>query len=59
MRVWPQHGGGRSLAADDFPLFVKGIALEEGGQTSVTVGAAAYTFNSSLRFSFRSKTCLP
>ncbi len=33
---------------DDFPLFVKGIALEEGGQTSVTVGAAAYTFNSSL-----------
>ena len=33
---------------DDFPLFVKGIALEEGGQTSVTVAAAAYTFNSSL-----------
>ncbi len=31
----------------DFPLFIKGIALEEGGQTSVTVGAAAYTFNSS------------
>ena len=34
---------------DDFPLFVKGIALEEGGQTSVTVGAAAYTFNSNLQ----------
>jgi Gp37 protein len=34
---------------DDFPLFIKGIALEEGGQTSVTVGAAAYTFNSSLQ----------
>lgn len=32
---------------DSSPLFVKGIALEEGGQTSVTVGAAAYTFNSS------------
>jgi hypothetical protein len=32
---------------DDFPLFIKGIALEEGGQTSVTVGATAYTFNSS------------
>ena len=31
---------------EDFPLFIKGIALEEGGQTSVTVGAAAYTFNS-------------
>ena len=32
---------------DDFPIFIKGIALEEGGQTSITVGAAAYTFNSS------------
>jgi hypothetical protein len=32
---------------DNFPLFIKGIALEEGGQTSVTVSAAAYTFNSS------------
>ena len=31
---------------DDFPPFIKGIALEEGGQTNVTVGAAAYTFNS-------------
>ncbi len=31
---------------DDFPLFIKGIALEEGGQTSITVGATAYTFNS-------------
>jgi hypothetical protein len=34
---------------DDFPLFIKGSALEEGGQTSVTVGAGAYTFNSSLQ----------
>jgi Gp37 protein len=34
---------------EDFPLFIKGIALEEGGQTSVTVGAAAYTFNSNLQ----------
>jgi hypothetical protein len=31
---------------EDFPLFIKGIALEKGGQTSITVGAAAYTFNS-------------
>jgi len=30
---------------DNFPLFIKGIALEEGGQT-VTAGVpAAYTFN--------------
>src|SRR5579862_1488577 len=34
---------------DDFPLFIKGIALEEGGQTSVTLGAAAYSFNSNLQ----------
>jgi hypothetical protein len=34
---------------DDFPLFIKGIALEEGGQTSIAVGAAAYTFNSNLQ----------
>jgi hypothetical protein len=34
---------------DGFPLFIKGIALEEGGQTSITVGPAAYTFNSNLR----------
>jgi hypothetical protein len=34
---------------DDFPLFIKGIALEEGGQTTTTVGASAYTFNSSLQ----------
>jgi hypothetical protein len=33
---------------DDFPLFIKGIALEEGGQTSVTVGAVGYTFGSNL-----------
>jgi hypothetical protein len=34
---------------DGFPLFIKGIALEEGGQTSITVGAAAYTFDSHLQ----------
>jgi hypothetical protein len=34
---------------DGFPLFTRGIALEEGGQTSVTVGSVAYTFNSSLQ----------
>src|SRR5258708_27927611 len=33
----------------DLPLFIKGIALEEGGQTSIAVGAAAYTFNSNLQ----------
>jgi hypothetical protein len=31
---------------DEFPPFIKGIALEEGGQTTVKVSAAAYTFNS-------------
>jgi len=35
--------------ADGFPLFVKGIAMDEGGLTSVTVDAAAYTFNSNLQ----------
>ncbi len=32
---------------ENFPLFIKGNALEEGGLTTVTVGASAYTFNSS------------
>jgi hypothetical protein len=31
---------------DGFPLFIKGVGLEEAGQTSITVGAAAYTFDS-------------
>ncbi len=31
---------------ENFPLFIKGIALEEGGLTSIAVGAAAYTFDS-------------
>ena len=30
----------------NFPLFIKGIALEEGGESTITVGASAYTFNS-------------
>ncbi len=34
---------------NDFPLFTRGIAIDEGGQTTITVGAAAYTFNSSLQ----------
>jgi Gp37 protein len=34
---------------DDFPLFIKGFVLEEGGQTSIAVGAAAYTFNSNMQ----------
>src|SRR3984957_17695805 len=31
---------------DNFPLFIKGIALEKGGESTITVGASAYTFNS-------------
>lgn len=33
-------------SANDFPLFVKGIALDSGGNTTVTVGATPYTFDS-------------
>jgi hypothetical protein len=36
-------------APDNFPLFIKGIALEERGQTSIAASAAAYTFNSNLQ----------
>jgi Gp37 protein len=31
--------------AEDFPLFIKGIAQESGGQSTTTLGAAPYTFN--------------
>ena len=31
---------------DNFPLFIKGIALEQGGQTARVATQAAYTFNS-------------
>jgi len=31
----------------NFPAFIKGIALEEGGLTTITLGASAYTFDSS------------
>jgi Gp37 protein len=31
---------------ENFPAFVKGIALEEAGQTTITVVASAYTFDS-------------
>jgi hypothetical protein len=34
---------------DDFPLFTRGLALEEGGLTTITVGTSAYTFNSNLQ----------
>jgi hypothetical protein len=34
------------VQTENFPLFVKGIALEEGGQTTIAVAAAAYTFDS-------------
>jgi hypothetical protein len=30
---------------DNFPLFIKGTALEEGGQTVKVAAQAAYTFN--------------
>jgi len=30
---------------EGFPLFIKGVAMEEGGETSITVGAAGYTFD--------------
>src|SRR5580658_2273187 len=30
---------------ENFPLFIKGVALEEGGETTVTVGATQFTFN--------------
>jgi len=31
----------------NFPLFIRGTALESGGQTVITLGAAPYTFDSS------------
>ena len=31
---------------DNFPLFIKGVAMEEGGQTARVATQAAYTFNS-------------
>ena len=30
---------------DNFPLFIQGVAQEQGGQTNLTVAAAQYTFN--------------
>ncbi|HYL58619.1 MAG TPA: Gp37 family protein [Candidatus Acidoferrales bacterium] len=34
---------------ENFPLFVRGLAMEEGGETSIAVGAASYTFDSNGR----------
>lgn len=31
---------------DNFPLFVRGVALDNSGNSTVTVGAMSYTFNS-------------
>jgi hypothetical protein len=31
---------------DDFPLFIKGVALEADGESTVTIGATPFTFNS-------------
>ncbi|HVN30019.1 MAG TPA: Gp37 family protein [Candidatus Binataceae bacterium] len=33
-------------STENFPLFIKGLALEKGGETTVTVGATEFTFNS-------------
>jgi hypothetical protein len=33
-------------ASEDFPLFIKGIALEANGESTMTVGATEFTFNS-------------
>jgi len=30
----------------DFPLFIKGVALDAGGESTVTMGAMQFTFNS-------------
>src|SRR5271170_6631113 len=30
---------------DDFPLFIRGVAVEEGGETTIALGAVPYTFN--------------
>ena len=34
---------------ENFPLFIRGVAMEEGGETSIAVGAASYTFDSNGR----------
>jgi hypothetical protein len=34
---------------ENFPLFIRGLAMEEGGETSIAVGAAAYTFDTNGR----------
>jgi hypothetical protein len=31
---------------EDFPLFIKGVGLETGGESTVTIGATQFTFNS-------------
>jgi len=31
---------------EEFPLFIKGVAEESGGETTVTIGATEFTFNS-------------
>jgi hypothetical protein len=33
-------------STEEFPLFIKGIALESGGESIITVGAREFTFNS-------------
>ncbi len=35
-----------SSAIEEFPLFVKGVALETSGESTVTVGAQGFTFDS-------------
>ena len=31
---------------DNFPLFIKGVALDTGGESTVTIGATEFTFDS-------------
>jgi hypothetical protein len=33
-------------SAPDFPLFIKGVALKANGESTVTIGATQFTFNS-------------
>ncbi|HUO06574.1 MAG TPA: Gp37 family protein [Candidatus Binataceae bacterium] len=32
---------------DEFPLFVRGVVMDEAGQTAITVGPSSYTFDTS------------
>ena len=45
---------GRSLSTtDDFPLFIKGVAAESGGESTVTSAPLSSPLTRTIRFSFR------